>query len=77
MTRLIPVQARFVIKALEKIGFERKRQRGSHLFMEHPDGRCTVVPIHKGEDIGRGLLRKILNDVELDVATFLDLLKKS
>jgi len=39
--------------------------------MRHPDGRTTVVPIHTGEDIGRGLLRKIIRDARLDVEEFL------
>ena len=33
--------------------------------MKHPDGRVTSVPVHQGQDIGRGLLRKILRDVDL------------
>ena len=39
--------------------------------MRHPDARTTVVPIHTGEDIGRGLLRKIIRDARLDVEEFL------
>ncbi len=39
--------------------------------MEHPDGRTTVVPIHPGEDIGRGLLRKIIRDAQVDEDEFL------
>jgi predicted RNA binding protein YcfA (HicA-like mRNA interferase family) len=27
--------------------------------------RCTVVPVHRGETIGRGLLAQILRDCEL------------
>ena len=34
--------------------------------MQHPDGRRTVVPVHAGETIGPGLLRKILRDTEMD-----------
>jgi len=33
--------------------------------MRHPDGRCSVVPVHKGETIGRGLLAQILRDSEM------------
>ena len=36
------------------------RTRGSHVFLRHPDGRTTTVPIHSGETIGPGLLRAIL-----------------
>jgi len=27
--------------------------------------RCTVVPVHRGEAIGRGLLAQILRDCEI------------
>jgi predicted RNA binding protein YcfA (HicA-like mRNA interferase family) len=57
-----------LIKALEKMGFFCSRKsRGSHFRYKHPDGRKTTVPIHKGKDIGRGLLRKILKDVDISV----------
>ncbi|HLD83236.1 MAG TPA: type II toxin-antitoxin system HicA family toxin [archaeon] len=35
-------------KALSLMGFLPLRQRGSHVFMRHPNGRSTVVPMHKG-----------------------------
>lgn len=38
--------AKEVAKILEKLGFEFKRQKGSHMFFEHPNGRTTVVPNH-------------------------------
>jgi len=57
-----------LIKALEKIGFSRTRKsKGSHFRYKHPDGRKTTVPIHKGKDISRGLLRKILRDVDISI----------
>lgn len=65
LSKLKPVDAETVIKALAKIGFQPVRQHGSHLVMKHPDGRITVVPVHKGEDLGRGILRKIANDAKI------------
>lgn len=65
LSKLKPVDAETVIKALAKIGFQPVRQHGSHLVMKHPDGRITVVPVHKGEDLGRGILRKIANDARI------------
>jgi predicted RNA binding protein YcfA (HicA-like mRNA interferase family) len=57
-----------LIKALEKMGFFCSRKsKGSHFRYTHPDGRKTTVPVHKGKDIGRGLLRKILRDVDISV----------
>ncbi|MBC7221588.1 type II toxin-antitoxin system HicA family toxin [Candidatus Bipolaricaulota bacterium] len=58
--------------ALQHAGFEIVRQRGSHVRLRHPDGRMVTVPMH--EEIGRGLLRKILRDAELSVDDFLSLL---
>jgi len=55
-----------VIRALQGAGFEVARIRGSHHYLRHEDGRSTVIPVHSGETIGPGLLRKILRDCELD-----------
>lgn len=65
MSRLLPLKPGEIIRILSKLGFERIRQKGSHIYLRHPDGRSTVVPFHKGEDTGKGLLRKILQDIEL------------
>lgn len=65
LSKLKPVDAETVVKALTKIGFQPVRQHGSHLVLKHPDGRITVVPVHKGEDLGRGILRKIANDAQI------------
>jgi predicted RNA binding protein YcfA (HicA-like mRNA interferase family) len=56
-----------LIKALKKMGFEIARTKGSHNFLQHPDGRCTVVPVHAGETIGRGLLAQIIRDCETSI----------
>ena len=67
MTKLPLLKGQDLIAILKKHGFEVIRQRGSHVRMKHPDGRVTTVPIHKGQNIGRGLLRKIMRDTELSV----------
>ena len=59
------VKAADLIKALEKLEFTcTRKSKGSYFRYVHPDGRKTTVPVHKGKDIGRGLLRKILRDVD-------------
>jgi predicted RNA binding protein YcfA (HicA-like mRNA interferase family) len=65
MPRLPQIKGRELIKILSKHGFSVARIKGSHHFMQHADGRCTVVPIHAGETLGPGLLLKILKDTEL------------
>jgi len=75
MPRLPVLGADDLIRALTKAGFCIVRQRGSHVRMEHADGRLVTVPIHSGQDIGRGLLRKILRDADLTREEFLELLR--
>jgi len=64
-----------VIAALKKAGFEVLRIKGSHHFMSHADGRRTVIPVHRGEAIGPGLMLKIIRDCEMEREEFLELLK--
>lgn len=54
-----------VCKFLEKEGFQCIRQKGSHCFYKHPDGRTTVVPVHSNKDIKRSLLSAILNEIKM------------
>ncbi len=62
MSKLPRVTGQQLITALRKTGFEVIRIKGSHHFLQHPDGRRTVIPVHRGETIGPGLLSKILRD---------------
>jgi predicted RNA binding protein YcfA (HicA-like mRNA interferase family) len=74
MSRLPSLTGDRIVRALAKAGFQILRQRGSHIYLKHPDGRATVVPVHKGESVGRGLVRKIMKDTDLDQDEFLKLL---
>jgi len=66
------ITARELITILIKLGFELKRQKGSHKFFQHKDGRTTVVPDHGTEQIDRGLLNKIIEqDLMITIETFL------
>ncbi len=47
-------------KVVGKLGFEHTRTTGSHMVFKHPDGRKTTIPVHAGEEIGPGLLLKIV-----------------
>lgn len=72
MGKLPLLKAREVGKVLEKLGFNLIRQEGSHMFYKHPDGRTTVIPDHRGEEIDRGLLNKIIKkDLEVTREEFL------
>jgi len=74
MSRLPILSGNKIIRVLKKFGFEPIRQKGSHVFMKHLDGRATVIPVHKGDDIDRGLLRKILKDAEISSDEFAKML---
>ena len=67
MTQQPVIRGLQLIKALTRLGFEVIRTKGSHHFLKHPDGRCTVVPVHRGESVGRGLLAQILRDCDITV----------
>ena len=59
MPKLPHLSGLSIIKVLERLGFERLRQSGSHVVMGR-DGRGCVVPLHKEVKVGTlaGLLRQ-------------------
>lgn len=74
MSPLPVVSGREVVSALAKIGYERDRQRGSHIILrqrEQPHRRL-VVPDHR--EIAKGTLRAIIRQAGLTVGEFEDLL---
>jgi predicted RNA binding protein YcfA (HicA-like mRNA interferase family) len=58
MSRLPSVTGKQVLAALNRMGFQEIRVRGSHHYLRHTDGRATVVPVHAGETIGRGFYQR-------------------
>jgi predicted RNA binding protein YcfA (HicA-like mRNA interferase family) len=75
MPKLPVISAKQLIKILQDLGFTETRQRGSHKFFKHTDGRVTSVPFHTG-DLGKGLLRKILNQIKISPDELRKLLEK-
>lgn len=75
MNKILPIPVKKVVKALENIGFEQIRQKGSHLFLRHPDGRTTIVPMHPTEKIGRGMINKIIKDAKITREEWIELIK--
>lgn len=63
-------------KLLFKLGFEKVRQKGSHAFYRHPDGRTTTIPHHSGRDLARPLIKEILREIELGDDEYNEYLKK-
>jgi predicted RNA binding protein YcfA (HicA-like mRNA interferase family) len=68
------VSGREVVKALRKVGYERDRQRGSHIVLRQkvPAHRRITVPDHK--EVAKGTLRAIIRQAGLTVDEFKALL---
>jgi predicted RNA binding protein YcfA (HicA-like mRNA interferase family) len=75
-TKVPIVQVKIFEKLLFYLGFEVKRQSGSHVFYRHPDGRYTTLPHHGNQDIGRSLTRQILKEINITPEEFSKLLKE-
>lgn len=75
MPKLPVVKARKLLNALEKIGFVRHHQAGSHIQMKHADGRRTTVPYHPSQEIRRGTLKGIIDDIHMTTEEFTKALK--
>lgn len=69
MSKLRIITSTQMCKLLENIDFIAIRQKGSHRFYRHNDGRTTIVPMHAG-DLDRTLIRKILKDIDLSIDGF-------
>lgn len=69
---MLPViKGKTLISFLETLGFSIIRQRDSHVRMKSKDGRYTSIPVHSGEVIPKGLLRKIIReDLEMTLEEF-------
>ena len=65
MTKLRVIEATTMENLLFLLGFVKTRQKGSHVFYRHPDGRTTTIPHHKGRILLRPLIREILKDIEI------------
>ena len=68
MPKLPVLSGRDVVKALERLGFEQMRQRGSHVIMQRGGVGC-VVPLHK--EVKTGTLAGIVRQAGLTQEEFL------
>jgi len=74
--RFPSLKPREVIYVFKKLGFEEKRQTGSHKIFYHPLTKKIIsLPIHN-RDIKKGLLRSIITEVGLKPKEFLKILRK-
>ena len=76
MSRFPLTDAKTLEKLLLQLGFVFVRQKGSHKFYRHPDGRYTTIPHHGSDDLGRSLILNILKQIDLTPEEYHRLLKK-
>ena len=62
-----------IINALSKLGFEKISQKGSHAKYKNPvTQKNDIIPMHK--EIARGTLKSILEQADIELEVFLNLL---
>jgi len=77
MSKLPRLSGHETVKILSKLGFIKKRQRGSHVVLvkETKEGKVgCVVPLH--DELEKGTLLGILRQAKIDREEFLGLFKK-
>ncbi len=72
MPKLPVLSGKDVIKALTKAGYVFDHQTGSHITLLNSEGKKITVPNHV--ELGRGILRAIINQAGLTVDEFIGLL---
>lgn len=81
MPKLPRLPASAVIAALQRLGFQVVRQKGSHVVLRRPasspeSGEASVtcvVPLHR-RDLAVGTVGSVLRQVGVDAETFIDVL---
>lgn len=71
MPKLPVIKARILLKILLTMGFYKHHQTDSHIQLKHPDGRRTTVPYHPNQEIRRGTLKGIIDDLDMTVGEFI------
>ena len=70
--KLPVVSGKETVKALSKIGYYIRDQKGSHVHMRHPIRKPLTVPMH--DEIDRRTLKSILKAAEISDEEFIKLI---
>ncbi len=72
MPKLPAVSGDQAVRVFQQLGYQCIRQRGSHIRLHHPARKPLTIPRHR--ELGRGLLRKLLRDANINLEEFIRLL---
>jgi predicted RNA binding protein YcfA (HicA-like mRNA interferase family) len=76
MSRLPVANFKTMDKILRHLGFTAVRQKGSHVFYRHTDGRTTTLPNHGNRDIARPLIREVLREISISPDEYVKLMEE-
>jgi predicted RNA binding protein YcfA (HicA-like mRNA interferase family) len=76
MSKLPMANFKTMDKILHRLGFTAVRQKGSHVFYRHANGKTTTLPNHGNRDIARPLMREILREISISPDEFVKLLEE-
>jgi predicted RNA binding protein YcfA (HicA-like mRNA interferase family) len=74
--KLPVISGQEAVRALQRLGYEVVRQRGSHIRLRHPldpTRKPLTVPDH--HTLKPGLLRKLIRDAQMEIEEFVSLLE--
>lgn len=63
------LSGRQILAALQRLGFVEIHRKGSHVKLEHADGRRIVFPFH--DEVDRYTLKGALRDASIELEEFL------
>lgn len=74
MPKLPVISGREACRRFASLGYQRIRQRGSHIRLIHSaDPLRTPLTIPDHPELGKGLLRKLIRDSDITIEEFLKL----
>jgi predicted RNA binding protein YcfA (HicA-like mRNA interferase family) len=72
--KLPAVSSKQLARIVQRLGFEFRRQTGSHaIYVRASDKRRVVIPVHAGRDLKPKTLRGIVSELGISLEEFLEL----
>ena len=73
-SKLPRIDAKHLIKVVEKLGFKLVRQSGSHMIYKNAEGQRLTIPYHTGKVLHPKIVKSALKDMNIDIGEFKKLL---